>query len=28
VRPIKINPADAMKFAVSAGITHVDKMEE
>lgn len=28
VRPIKINPADAMKFAVSAGITHVDKMEK
>lgn len=28
VRPIKINPADAMKFAVSAGITHVDKIED
>lgn len=24
VKPLQINPADAMKFAVSAGVTHVD----
>ncbi|MEX2600565.1 MAG: DUF502 domain-containing protein [Balneolaceae bacterium] len=27
VKPLQINPADAMKFAVSAGVTHVEASE-
>lgn len=28
VRPLKINPANAMKFIISAGVTNIDKNED